>query len=141
MNTGYDNGFKKVLRSILLYSAGEAPTVKEVAPLLAVSENMVYQYMSAEKPVNMPYEKARILSRYLIGEWNDRRIADWFDGEGKPYRLNGIIDDEVVDLDLVEGHIIETFRAGDFESALRMVSEAEAVLARLRAEISQQMKG
>jgi hypothetical protein len=130
-----DNSFKRLLRAILMYDTGEAGvSVKEIAPLLGVSEAMAYRYCRATDTVQMPYDKARALSRYLIAEYGDRRIADYFDGDVKA-QTNGMIDDEIVDLDLIEGKIIEAHRAGDIDAARRLVLEGESVFSRLKAEL------
>lgn len=131
----YDNSFKRLLRTILMYDASEdSTTVKEIAPLLGVSEAMIYRYCRATDSVQMPFEKARALSRYQIAEHSDRRIADYFDGDVAA-QTNGRIEDEIVDLDIVEGKIIEAYRAGDIFGARRLVLEGEAVFQRLKAEL------
>jgi hypothetical protein len=130
-----DNGFKRLLRAILMYDAGESGiSVKEIAPLLGVSEAMIYRYCRGTDMAQMPFDKARALSRYLIAEYGDRRIADYFDGD-MYITTNGRIDDEIVDLDLVEGKIIEAYRAGDADGARRLVLQGEAVFQRLKAEL------
>lgn len=131
----YDNSFKRLLRAILMYDAGQdCTTVKEIAPLLGVSEAMIYRYCRATDAVQMPFEKARALSRYLIAEHEDRRIADYFDGDMNA-KTNGRIDDEILDLDLVEGKIIQAYRDGDTDAARRLILEGEGVFQRLKAEL------
>lgn len=131
----HDNSFKRLLRAILMYDGAEdCATVKEIAPLLGVSEAMVYRYCRATDSVQMPFEKVRSLSRYLIAERGDRRIADYFDGR-RDLDVNGRIDDEMLDLATVEGRIVEAYRAGDIETAHKLVLDGEAVFARLKAEM------
>ncbi len=130
-----DNTFKRLLRGILMYDTGESGlSVKEIAPILGVSDAMVYRYCRASDTVQMPFDKVRTLSRYLIAEYGDRRIADYFDGELHA-ETNGRIDDEIVDLDVIEGKVIEAYRAGDIDTARRLVLEGEAVFNRLKAEV------
>lgn len=136
-NTDHDNGFKRLLRSIVLYSTdGSRPTVREIADLLRVSESSVYGYLAADKLTNMSYDQARALSRYLLIEYGDRRIIDWFDDPCSRARANGMIADEIMRMDVAQGALITACESHDVEEAKRRLTELEKELDNLKAEVS-----
>lgn len=130
----HDNGFKRLLRTVLQYDT-DGPTVKEVATLLRVSESIVYRYCASDSQTNMPYDAARTLSRYLVNEYGDTRIVDFFNDTTRGAVADGRIDDENLDLDREQGLLIAAYQKGDYDAARKHLAAMRGTLERWNAEI------
>ena len=129
-----------LLRQVFLHSSPNKRNVKEAAALLGICERTVYSWMEADKSVNIPPDSLAAISRFLIIEYNDSRLADHLLPDGaiailpSAIRVNGDISDEVLRMDEIMGEIITAWRGADYSRVSALASNLAAEIGQMKAE-------
>jgi len=130
--------FNEALNQILSEPDAKV-TARELAEEAGVSRDMIYK---AKNPTgaNLSLPAARALTRYMLRQYADPRLARTFitsEYEISPRgaaRADGKIDDEITDMQVVEGKIIEEYRDGDRDDLSEKIGQLESIVERLKAE-------
>jgi len=114
-------------------------TARELADEAGVSRDMIYK---AKNPgtATLSLPGARTLARYMLRQYGDPRLARCFVTAGyeivprEAAKADGRIQDEVTDLQVIEGQIIQEYRDGDRDDLSEKIGQLQSVVERLKAE-------
>jgi len=123
-----------------IVSANGPPTARELADEIGVGTSMIYKVKNGK--AELSHQKARGLVRYLLWEYDDKRLARCFStSEYELVRVdqanvttNGCVDDEAADAQVALGHAIAEYREGDEKDMTDAIHDLEAVIERLKIE-------
>lgn len=129
--------FSEALNQILTEPRAKA-TARELADEAGISRDMIYKVKNDK--ANLSHTRARTLSRYMLRQYDDARLAHCFltaEYEIHPRgaaRSNGCIEDEITDMTVTEGSVVEAYRSGDRDRLSEKIGELEQIVERLKAE-------
>ena len=131
--------FSEALNQILSERDAKV-TALELADEAGVSRDMIYKVKNDR--ANLSHTRARALARYMLRQYDDRRLARCFltsDYEAKrkdrgEVVSDGCVNDEAADANVALGHVVAEYRKGDKEDMTDAIHDLESVLHRLKVE-------
>lgn len=113
-------------------------TARELADVAGCSRDMIYKAKNDQ--ANLSLNGARSLSRYMLRQYGDTRLAECFltpayeVSPREAAKANGSIEDEATDATIEVGEIAQAFRAGDRDELSENIGQLEAIVERMKAE-------
>lgn len=129
--------FGEALNQILTEPRAKV-TARELADEANVSRDMIYKAKNGN--ANLSLHAARTLTRYMLRNYDDARLAHCFVTPGyeitprEAAKADGRIEDEITDMQVIEGDLIEEYRDGDRDDLSEKIGHLESVVERLKAE-------
>jgi hypothetical protein len=132
-----------VLQKVFYYENLNDITVGEVAHAIGIHERQLYYLIEGERKPDA--EMLRRLSLYLIEQYEDPRVADHFLPDGCTVmvaggKLNGSVNDELLNIDEIQGQIISACRKRDYSTVARLADSIISQGAQLKREAKAKSK-